>query len=92
MSATLINPKLPKMVRDLYRADLLERSIQTMLDLAADIIQEHIDNCSVERLAEVRRQAAEEAWDQAMTFIYANAWVDLDPGKVPIENPYRKEQ
>ncbi len=47
---------------------------------------------SVAPLAEVRRQAAEEAWDQAMMFIYANAWVDLDPGKGPIENPYRKEQ
>lgn len=40
---TYINPKLPSMIRDLYRADLRERSIQNMLDLAADLVQELID-------------------------------------------------
>lgn len=43
MTATYINPKLPSMIRDLYRADLRERSIQNMLDLAADLVQELID-------------------------------------------------
>lgn len=41
-------------------------------------------------LAEVERAAAEKAWDEAMILIYANAWVDLDAGVAPIENPYRK--
>ena len=43
MSATYINPALPSMIRGLYRADLRERSIQNMLDLAADLVQELID-------------------------------------------------
>lgn len=43
MSATYINPKLPSMIRGLYRADLREKSIQNMLDLAADLVQELID-------------------------------------------------
>lgn len=43
MSATYINPALPSMIRGLYRADLREKSIQNMLDLAADLIQELIE-------------------------------------------------
>lgn len=43
-------------------------------------------------LAEECRAAAEKAWDDAMTFIYANAWVSLDPGKAPVENPYRAKE
>ena len=43
MSAKYINPALPSMIRGLYRADLREKSIQNMLDLAADIVQELID-------------------------------------------------
>lgn len=43
MSAKYINPKLPSMIRGLYRADLREKSIQNMLDLAADLVQELID-------------------------------------------------
>lgn len=43
MSATYINPALPSMIRGLYRADLREKSIQNMLDLAADLVQELID-------------------------------------------------
>lgn len=43
MSASYINPALPSMIRGLYRADLREKSIQNMLDLAADLVQELID-------------------------------------------------
>lgn len=43
MSETYINPALPSMIRGLYRADLRERSIQNVLDLAADLVQELID-------------------------------------------------
>lgn len=43
MSAKYINPKLPSMIRGLYRADLREKSIKNMLDLAADLVQELID-------------------------------------------------
>ena len=43
MTAKYINPALPSMIRGLYRADLRERSIQNMLDLAADLVQELID-------------------------------------------------
>lgn len=43
MSVSYINPALPSMIRGLYRADLREKSIQNMLDLAADLVQELID-------------------------------------------------
>lgn len=43
MTAKYINPALPSMIRGLYRADLREKSIQNMLDLAADLVQELID-------------------------------------------------
>ena len=43
MSAKYINPALPSMIRGLYRADLREKSIQNMLDLAADLVQELIE-------------------------------------------------
>lgn len=46
----------------------------------------------VRELAEVERAAAEKAWAEALMFIYANAWVTLDPGVAPVENPYQKEQ
>ena len=41
--STYISPRLPAQIRGLYRADLREKSIQTMLDLAGDLIQELID-------------------------------------------------
>ena len=41
--SSYISPSLPAQIRGLYRADLRERSIQTMLDLAGDLIQELID-------------------------------------------------
>lgn len=41
--ASYINPAMPSMIRGLYRADLREKSIQNMLDLAADLVQELID-------------------------------------------------
>lgn len=41
--SSYINPHLPAQIRGLYRADLREKSIQTMLDLAGDLIQELID-------------------------------------------------
>lgn len=43
MSATYINPALPSMIRNLYRDELEENSIQTMLDLAADLVQELVE-------------------------------------------------
>lgn len=43
MSTSYINPALPRMIRGLYKADLREKSIQNMLDLAADLVQELID-------------------------------------------------
>lgn len=43
MSATYINPALPGMIRNLYRDELRPKSIQNMLDLAADLVQELID-------------------------------------------------
>ncbi|MGO1566482.1 MAG: hypothetical protein ACTHXC_00530 [Brachybacterium sp.] len=43
MSATYINPALPETIRGLYKADLREKSIQNMLDLAANLVQELID-------------------------------------------------
>ena len=43
MSATYINPELPGMIRNLYRGDFRPKSIQNMLDLAADLVQELID-------------------------------------------------
>lgn len=43
VSASYINPQLPDRVRGLYKADLRERSIQTVLNLAGDLIQELID-------------------------------------------------
>lgn len=41
--SSYISPQLPAQIRGLYRADLREKSIQTMLDLAGDLIQELID-------------------------------------------------
>lgn len=38
-----ISPNLPSMIRGLYRADLREKSVQNILDLAADLVQELID-------------------------------------------------
>ena len=42
-TSTFISPRLPSLIRGLYRADLREKSIQNMLDLAADLVQELID-------------------------------------------------
>lgn len=41
--SSYISPHLPAQIRGLYRADLREKSIQTMLDLAGDLVQELID-------------------------------------------------
>lgn len=41
--SSYISPNLPAQIRGLYRADLREKSIQTMLDLAGDLVQELID-------------------------------------------------
>lgn len=43
MSETYISPSLPSMIRGLYDADLREKSVRNMLDLAADLVQELID-------------------------------------------------
>lgn len=43
MSAKYINPKMPEMVRNLWRSDPSERSTQIILGLAADLIQDLID-------------------------------------------------
>ena len=64
MSATYISPALPSMIRGLYKADLLERSIQTMLDLAADLVQELID--MREKVDREPSDAAVEAAARAM--------------------------
>lgn len=85
MSATYINPQLPVMIRGLYSDDLSERSIQNVLDLAADIIQEHLDNCSVEQLAKVRAQAWHEGFGTGERS--GAREVPLNPYA---ENPYRE--
>ena len=41
--STYISPSLPAQIRGLYEADLLPASIQMMLNLAADLVQELID-------------------------------------------------
>lgn len=68
-----ISPSLPARIRGLYRADLRERSVQAMLDLAGDLIQELIDlrtapvlSCGVDedKLAEVIARVSHRAIDQ----------------------------
>lgn len=67
MSATYINPKLPATIRGLQRADMTERSIQNVLDLAADLVQELIDIKSApadpgpESVATVRAEVISDA-------------------------------
>lgn len=51
-------------------------------------VQEEFDRW----FAEVERAAAEKAWNEAILTIYANAWVDLDSGKRPLDNPYRQKE
>ena len=41
--STHISPALPGMIRDLWKSDPSERSVQTALALAGDLIQELID-------------------------------------------------
>ena len=41
--STYISPALPGMIRDLWKSDPSERSVQTALALAGDLIQELID-------------------------------------------------
>lgn len=43
-SGSFISATLPSIIRGLYRADLREKSVQNILDLAADLVQELIDN------------------------------------------------
>ena len=72
--SSYISPHLPAQIRGLYRADLREKSIQTMLDLAGDLVQELIDlkaapvlpssGVDEEKLAEVERAAAAQALEE----------------------------
>lgn len=67
MSARYINPKLPSVIRGLYRADLRERSIQIVLDLAADLVQELIDLRAAE-------PAVTDEMVERACLAYAEAW------------------
>lgn len=73
----------------IHRAPLVHRQMlgQTIRD-AERVALTEFDRW----LAEVVREASEEAWDEAVMKIYANAWVDLDPRARPIENPYRRNE
>lgn len=53
---------------------------------------EYYERAFARMIAEVERAAAEKAWDEGVIKIYANAWVDLDPGVRPLENPYRRNE
>lgn len=86
MTAKYINPKLPGMIRNLYRDDLGEGSIQTMLNLAGDLIQELID------LRASTEEAKAQAWDEAESAAWrAHERDNIEPWGHMTSNPYRKE-
>ena len=80
MTAKYISPELPGMIRNLYRDHLGEWSIQNMLNLAGDLIQELID------LRASTEEAKAQAWDEGVT----ESGLDLDYLQQLLgNNPYR---
>lgn len=64
MTAAYINPKLPSMIRSLWKQDPRERSLRAMLNLAGDLIEELI----VARACIEKARKADRATQDSATY------------------------